>query len=159
MLNQQKILEFKNEYAFLSNFCYSPFIIGDINYLTNEHFYQANKTINKDEFQYILDSDTPAIAKRRGKEINIDPNWDNIKNRVMYIGVYNKFIQNNKLRFMLINTENAELIEGNYWNDRYWGICLKTNEGENHLGKILMSIRKFLSYESFITSRLNTIIN
>jgi hypothetical protein len=158
-MTDQKILEFKNEYAFLSNFYYSPFIINDINYLTNEHFYQANKTVNKDEFQYVLDSDTPAIAKRRGKEINIDPNWDNIKNRVMYIGVYNKFTQNNKLKYMLINTENAELIEGNYWNDRYWGICLKTNEGENHLGKILMSVRRFLDYESFVTSRLNTIIN
>jgi hypothetical protein len=158
-MTDQKILEFKNEYAFLSNFYYSPFIINDINYLTNEHFYQANKTVNKDEFQYVLDSDTPAIAKRRGKEINIAQNWDNIKNKVMYIGVFNKFIQNNKLKFMLINTGNFKLIEGNYWNDKYWGICLKTNEGENHLGKILMSVRRFLDYESFVTSRLNTIIN
>jgi hypothetical protein len=158
-MTDQKILEFKNEYAFLSNFYYSPFIINDINYLTNEHFYQANKTVNKDEFQYVLDSDTPAIAKRRGKEINIAQNWDNIKNKVMYIGVFNKFIQNNKLKFILINTGNFELIEGNYWNDKYWGICLKTNEGENHLGKILMSVRRFLDYESFVTSRLNTIIN
>jgi hypothetical protein len=156
---ENTILEFKGEYKFLSNFYYSPFIFNNIRFPTNEHFFQVNKTINKDEFQYILDSETPAIAKRRGKEINIDPNWDNIKNRVMYIGVYNKFTQNNKLKYMLINTENAELIEGNYWNDRYWGICLKTNEGENHLGKILMSVRRFLDYESFVTSRLNTIIN
>ncbi|MCF7910839.1 NADAR family protein [Candidatus Pacearchaeota archaeon] len=115
-MTDQKILEFKNEYAFLSNFYSSPFIINNINFPTNEHFYQANKTINRDEFQYVLDSDTPAIAKKRGKEINIDPNWNNIKNRIMFIGVYNKFIQNNKLKFMLINTGNAELIEGNYWN-------------------------------------------
>jgi ribA/ribD-fused uncharacterized protein len=154
---ENTILEFKGEYKFLSNFYYSPFIFNNIRFPTNEHFFQVNKTINKDEFQYILDSDTPAIAKRRGKEINIAPNWDNIKNRVMYVGVYNKFVQNSRLKYMLICTQESELIEGNYWNDKYWGICLKTNEGENHLGKILMSIRKFLYYESFVISRLNTI--
>jgi len=44
----------------------------------------------------------------------------------------------------LIKTYPAQLIEGNYWNDKYWGVCLKTNIGENHLGKILMQVRKEL---------------
>ena len=29
------------------------------------------------------------------------------------------------------STENA-------WNDKYWGVCLKTNIGQNNLGKLLM---------------------
>ena len=37
---------------------------------------------------------------------------------------------------------DAELIEGNTWHDTFWGVDLKTGEGENHLGKILMALRK-----------------
>lgn len=42
----------------------------------------------------------------------------------------------------LLATDNAELVEGNYWGDRFWGVC--KGEGENHLGKILMRVRKEL---------------
>lgn len=41
---------------------------------------------------------------------------------------------------MLINTGDAELIEGNSWGDTFWGEC--NGIGENNLGKILMKIRK-----------------
>lgn len=39
----------------------------------------------------------------------------------------------------LMATGNAELVEGNTWNDTFWGICNGT--GENHLGKLLMKVR------------------
>ena len=48
------------------------------------------------------------------------------------------------LRDLLLNTENATLIEGNTWNDTFWGIDLKTGKGQNHLGKLLMEIREEL---------------
>lgn len=47
-----------------------------------------------------------------------------------------------KLRSQLLSTGTAELVEGNWWNDRYWGVC--NGRGENHLGKILMRIREEL---------------
>lgn len=34
---------------------------------------------------------------------------------------------------------DAELIEGNTWGDRIWGVC--DGVGENRLGKILMRVR------------------
>lgn len=37
------------------------------------------------------------------------------------------------------------VFEGNYWHDVFWGIDLKTREGENHLGIILMELRKELT--------------
>lgn len=40
----------------------------------------------------------------------------------------------------LIKTGDAELIEGNWWGDKYWGMC--NGEGMNKLGKILMQVRK-----------------
>ena len=35
---------------------------------------------------------------------------------------------------------NEELIEENWWNDTFWGVC--RGVGKNHLGQILMKIRK-----------------
>lgn len=52
-----------------------------------------------------------------------------------------KFSQNPELMELLIATDNALLVEGNKWNDRYWGVDVRTGVGRNHLGKILMKIR------------------
>jgi predicted NAD-dependent protein-ADP-ribosyltransferase YbiA (DUF1768 family) len=46
---------------------------------------------------------------------------------------------------MLIDTGDQELIEGNWWGDVIWGVC--NGKGENHLGKILMEVRKELKGE------------
>ena len=47
---------------------------------------------------------------------------------------------------MLIKTGDQELIEGNYWNDTYWGVC--KGVGQNKLGKILMRVREELKNEA-----------
>lgn len=59
----------------------------------------------------------------------------------MGIGVSSKFEQYDTLAQSLMNTSPHELIEGNDWGDTFWGVDLNTNQGENHLGKILMQIR------------------
>ena len=41
----------------------------------------------------------------------------------------------------LLNTENEFIQEGNMWNDKFWGVCLKTGKGENNLGRMIMDIR------------------
>ncbi len=57
--------------------------------------------------------------------------------------VYEKFVQNPTLAQDLLDTGNKTLKEGNYWRDLYWGVDLKTGEGENHLGKTLMQLRDY----------------
>ena len=47
--------------------------------------------------------------------------------------------ENAYLRRRLIATGDAELMEGNDWGDRFWGVC--RGKGENRLGKILMKVR------------------
>lgn len=32
--------------------------------------------------------------------------------------------------------------KGNYWGDKFWGVCLKTGEGQNYLGRIIKLIRE-----------------
>ena len=40
---------------------------------------------------------------------------------------------------LLLRTKDYELIEGNTWNDRFWGVCNGT--GRNMFGELLMKIR------------------
>jgi predicted NAD-dependent protein-ADP-ribosyltransferase YbiA (DUF1768 family) len=44
-----------------------------------------------------------------------------------------------ELRRLLLATGDAELVEGNTWGDRFWGVC--AGRGQNHLGRLLMAIR------------------
>lgn len=78
-------------------------------------------------------------AKKLGKLVTIRPDWDEIKVEVMYEIVKAKFHYNPDLREMLLATEDAELIEGNWWGDTFWGVC--KGQGLNNLGKILMRVR------------------
>ena len=72
------------------------------------------------------------------------PDWDDVKFKIMEQVVYEKFTQNPTLAQDLLNTGDRILKEGNYWKDLYWGVDLKTGEGENNLGKILMSLRDYI---------------
>ena len=57
--------------------------------------------------------------------------------------VRQKFTKNKDLAKLLKGTGNQELIEGNTWKDTFWGVY--NGIGSNHLGKILMKIRKELN--------------
>ena len=59
--------------------------------------------------------------------------------------IHQKF-QDEALRRLLLATGNAELIESNYWNDTYWGVC--NGIGQNWLGKILMEERERIKSEN-----------
>lgn len=43
------------------------------------------------------------------------------------------------LREKLLATGDAELVEGNTWGDRFWGVC--NGVGQNWLGRLLMQVR------------------
>ena len=65
--------------------------------------------------------------------------WEQVKFQVMEDCVRYKFTHHPDLRVALLATGDAELIEGNDWGDRIWGVY--QGQGENRLGKILMKIR------------------
>jgi predicted NAD-dependent protein-ADP-ribosyltransferase YbiA (DUF1768 family) len=44
-----------------------------------------------------------------------------------------------RLANALLATGQAQLVEGNTWNDTYWGVC--HGEGLNVLGMLLMQVR------------------
>lgn len=139
---------FEHEYEFLSNFYRAPFNIFATHYKTVEHFYQSYKTLNYDEIEYVLTSSSPQEAKRRGRGVVLREDWEDIKDWVMFVGVYEKFKQNLELAHKLIKTYPHDLEEGNWWHDNYWGNCecgmCKSVYGQNKLGHILMDVRKIM---------------
>ena len=87
----------------------------------------------------------PARVKQFGKIVKVRRDWDDVKLDVMLWGVREKF-KHTDLKDLLLSTGDEELVEGNTWNDTYWGIC--RGEGQNNLGKILMKVRMELRQQN-----------
>lgn len=139
----QTINEFKGQYRFLSNFYMLPVEFEGVIYRSSEHAYMAAKTTDPDGRAYIASMPTPADAKREGRRIKLRDGWDAMKYDVMLTILRSKF-SSSAMQYKLLLTGDAELIEGNWWGDKIWGVCLKTNQGQNLLGKALMQVRKEL---------------
>jgi len=132
-----KIEEFQGTYRWLSNFWPVPIVYDGITYESTEVAYQAAKTNNR-KVREIFAKLTAAESKTLGQNIIIRPDWDAVKLDVMEEVLRYKF-SNSEMRRKLIATGDAELIEGNNWNDTFWGVC--KGVGQNHLGKLIMKIR------------------
>ena len=130
------------EYGFLSNFYSSPIEYKGIKYPTVEHMFQALKSLNPMERMEIAAAATPGKAKRLGRRVSLRSDWEEIKIDVMRTALQLKF-SDPILRKKLIATGDAELIEGNTWNDTFWGVC--NGVGKNMLGTLLMEIRDSLT--------------
>lgn len=133
---------FFGPYRFLSNFEPCTVVYEGMTYSCSEAAYQAAKTTDV-SLRIAFTKMNGAQAKYAGQKLTLRPDWNDVKVDVMYEIVKDKFIRNTELRVKLLNTGNLELIEGNYWGDQFWGVC--NGVGENHLGKILMMVRKELS--------------
>lgn len=142
--SQSKIIkQFRDQYRWLSNFWKSEIVHKGITYPTNEHFYQAMKTKDLDLRIKFSKLESPAEAKKLSREIEVRKDWNDVKLKVMEYGLRQKF-QDPILKQKLIDTGSVMIYEGNTWNDTFWGVDLKTLEGENNLGKLLMKIRSEL---------------
>lgn len=144
------VKEFRGEYAFLSNFYHNPFKFrGDI-FPTGEHAFQAAKatfsvpyaTMHKN-YAAARDASSPNQAKYLGRSFNINiKEWD--ANRVQFMReiVHARFKTSEQdMVGPLINTGAMLLVEGNTWNDTFWGRC--NGKGFNTLGAILMEERGY----------------
>jgi ribA/ribD-fused uncharacterized protein len=140
MLCPETIPVFEGPYKFLSNFDLSEVTYEGIIYPTVEHGYQAQKTFNESDRRIIaaIPADKANKAKYAGRKVLLRPDWENIKFQIMYELVTLKF-RDKRLRRLLLATGDAQLIEGNWWNDKIFGVC--KGEGLNWLGRILMLVR------------------
>lgn len=136
----QVIKEFKGQYRFLSNFYMVTCYYESEPYRSSEHAYMAAKTEDLMLRKKIAACPTPAEAKKMGRSIQLRAGWDQMKYTVMLDILRSKF-SGHAMQALLLGTGDAELIEGNWWGDKIWGVCLKTNQGQNLLGKALMQVR------------------
>jgi len=140
------ITHFIAEHEFLSNFYPSPFDMADgITYPTAEHAFQAQKTLDMDTRRRIAALPTPAAAKAAGKRVKLRANWNDIRVGLMYLVLHRKFQRGTVMSQLLLATGDRDLVEGNTWNDTFWGVC--RGRGQNQLGITLMQIRDALREE------------
>lgn len=153
----ESITSFKGPYAFLSNFYKAevhPFWWPATlpSFPSNEHMFQAWK-VNDIGAMYwiewvelIRSATTGSMAKRLGRQASLREDWEEIKIDVMRYCVQDKFRRHDDLMDALLNTGEAELIEGNTWGDKFWGAVWDKElgwVGHNWLGKLLMEEREF----------------
>lgn len=136
----ETIREFKGEYRYLSNFWPCRVELDGLQYDSVEHAYQAAKTTDPAERRLIRNAVTPAAAKKLGRHvIKLREDWtDEVKLDVMHGLLLQKFAKE-PLRTLLLNTGEADLVEGNNWGDKFWGFS--GGEGFNWLGILLMHVR------------------
>lgn len=135
------IKEFKYEHSFLSNFYPVGVTYEGLTFQSVEAAFQAAKLANVEE-RYQFTTLNASEAKRAGRRIILRKDWEQVKISVMRELLIAKFLGNPKLGRLLLETGSEELVEGNTWNDTFWGVC--NGYGENHLGKLLMEIRDIL---------------
>ncbi|MFJ2662659.1 NADAR family protein [Arthrobacter koreensis] len=143
------VTEFQGEHRFLSNF-WPLDEDASVKDYTAEHWYQAEKTTVMAERDAIRACKTPGEAKELSQNITVREDWDNIKLNVMRKVLEQKFSLP-WLRFQLLATGSAVLIEGNNWCDTFWGVChcpRHGGEGMNWLGLLLMQKRNELGTTS-----------
>lgn len=141
---------FSGEYDFLSNFYEAPVLYYvdkvemELPFPTSEHAYQFAKldplTVQMDQISF-FQLCTPGQAKRHGRKVQIRSDWEQVKIPIMEKILRSKF-EDELLRYKLLQTGTQELVEGNNWGDTFWGVC--NGKGSNHLGKLLMKIRRDL---------------
>jgi len=140
------IEQFRDEYSWLSNFSPCDIIYEGISYPSTEHFYVGMKTTDILLREEISKLETPGKAKRFGRKIDVRDDWDDIKISTMRYALDQKFSKD-PYKTLLIETGDMEIQEGNFWQDKFWGVDFETKEGKNILGKMIMKIRDSLTLE------------
>lgn len=143
------ICRFREEYKAFSNmydldknlegFCVT--LDGEC-YPSTEHAFMAAKTLDPNLRLRIKGFIDPRKAKAFARKMPLRDDWELVKVGIMNELVHQKF-SHPVLKQLLVETGDRHILEGNTWDDVFWGMALREAKlvGENHLGRILMDIR------------------
>ena len=147
----------------LSNKAPSPFVEDGQAYPTVEHYFQAHKFLDPEYRRLIATAPNPYAARELGRQVAVHqsmapvintylakgvkprPDWEAVKDSVMYTALLAKFRQNPTLRKLLLSTGEFEIKEESPW-DEYWAVG-RDGLGRNRLGELLQQARKELRDE------------
>lgn len=137
-------------YGCFSNFSLHSVYLQGHHWPTSEHFYQAQKYqgMDPDLCDRIRQAPTPeeAAALGRSSLAPLRPDWEQVKQQIMYKAVREKFSNHADIRAILLATGEERIVEDSPKDD-YWG-CGLDGKGQNYLGKILMQVRQELGSAS-----------
>ena len=134
------------EHRWLSNMTYVNIEYDGIIYPSTENFYQAMKYSEGSKRAYVSTL-RPFLSKHYSKENQMTSEvFEEKKLQIMEYAQQQKYSKE-PFRSKLLQTGDAHLEEGNWWGDKFWGVDIKTRQGENNLGKIIMKIRDQLKQE------------
>jgi len=135
------IKEFQGEHRWLSNFAPCKIVLGGRTFPSVEAAYMSAKSEDTAWKDFCSDrNNTAGTIKKASRSITLRQDWESIKVKTMTECLVQKFSQE-PFKSKLKATGNLHIQEGNMWNDKFWGVCLKTNKGQNILGKLIMHIR------------------
>jgi len=124
-----------------SNFAPFAIDLDGAHWRTVEDYYQAQKFADPRLRQAIRKAEKPMIAKNLAdkNKAAIRPDWDAVKDEVMYRAVKRKFELHEALRELLLASGQEDIAEIAP-TDYYWGVG-RDGTGQNRLGKIIERIR------------------
>ena len=125
---------------------YVDIVYDGITYPSTENFYQAMKYQDKEIRAYVatLKPHKTKAYSRANKMTSLV--FEEKKLQIMEYSQKQKYSKE-PFKSKLLATGDALLEEGNWWGDKFWGVDIKTRQGENHLGRIIMKIRDQLKQE------------
>ena len=131
-------------YGCFSNCSPHGFELDGVWWPTSEHYFQAQKFAGTPFADQIRHMATPNQAAKMGRRrsLPLRPEWEEIKDQVMFQGVLRKFQIHADIRSVLLATGEELLVE-NAPKDYYWG-CGADGSGQNKLGQVLMMVRALL---------------
>lgn len=151
----EPIIWFRGPYRFLSNYMPAPFYADGRLWASSEHRFNALKSLDPAEQEWVASAETPKEAKARGNNrtgrITLRPEWDTrVRYEVMAETLHYKFTAHPARAQALLNTGGALLVESTTWHDTTWGRCTCgrtacAQPGQNHLGRSLMRLRYTLA--------------
>lgn len=166
-----KIICFHNpeeENGYLSNWYPSEFCIDEIPFTSMEQYMMYKKAVLFHDMKIalkILQTSDVAEIKRLGRAVSgYDENyWNGVRQIIVYQGLMAKFLQNAKLKDLLLSTGDSILAECAV-KDRVWGIGLSMKDvdrldkakwkGQNLLGYALMLVRERLQAKAWEQRKL-----
>lgn len=145
------VLAFRDEFNFMSNFTACAVTLPAepglpaMEFDSTEKAYMAWKTTDL-ATRVKIQQMTPGEAKKFTHQSGFPQRADYTdEGRVAIMLELNrqKYSERNpELRQKLLATDDAVLIEGNIWGDTFFGFSYPDGTGKNHLGQILMKVRR-----------------
>jgi len=141
-----KFYSARAEYGCFSNFSRHKVMLDGHTWPTSEHYFQAMKfhPHRPDLVKKVREAKSPGEAAQLGRDRSnpLRKDWESVKDSIMLKVVYAKFRQHDRLKDILLDTGDAQIIEHTD-RDSYWGDG-GDGSGKNRLGKILEAVRSKL---------------